>query len=189
MKNENDKKVEIPADRAKLYENLVGKQAGDNVTIKNESTPQQLAEQNKTRNTIESGFGFIAKAWVAIVSIAFIVSQIFFCIKFFDTNTFYNISFFAGLTLAWKMISGVLKLAFFFLLFIIVVEAIIGIIETITLVTVEIHQGNKFSKMADNADLKLDAIRGELKKKDKESKESDEKKKSPVEFGENANQY
>ena len=43
--------------------------------------------------------------------------------------------------------------------------------------------------MADNADLKLDAIRGELKKKDKESKESDEKKKSPVEFGENANQY
>ena len=185
----NDKKVEIPADRAKLYENIVGKQAGDNVTIKNESTPQQLAEQNKTRNAIESGFGFIAKAWVAIVSIAFIVSQIFFCIKFFDTNTFYNISFFAGLTLAWKMISGVLKLAFFFLLFIIVVEAIIGIIETITLVTVEIHQGNKFSKMADNADLKLDAIRGELKKKDKESKESDEKKKSPVEFGENANQY
>lgn len=188
MKDKN-KKVEIPADRAKLYENLVGKQAGDNVTIKNESTPQQLAEQNKTRNAIESGFGFIAKAWVAIVSIAFIVSQIFFCIKFFETNTFYNISFFAGLTLAWKMISGVMKLAFFFLLFIIVVEAVIGIIETITLVTVEIHQGNKFSKMADNADAKLDAIRGELNKKDEKDKESGEKKKSPVEFGENANQY
>ena len=179
----NGKKVEIPADRARMYENLVGKQAGDNVTIKNESTPQQLAEQNKTRNAIESGFSFIAKAWVVIVSIAFIVSQIFFCIKFFETNTFYNITFLAGLALAWKMISGVMKLAFFFLLFIIVVEAVIGIIETITLATVEIHQGNKFSKMADNADSKLDAIRGELDKKD-----SGEKK-SPVEFGENANQY
>ena len=41
--------------------------------------------------------------------------------------------------------------------------------------------------MADNADSKLDAIRGELKKKDKE--ESGEKKKTPVEFGNNANQY
>lgn len=184
----NNEKVEIPADRAKLYENLVGKQVGDNVTIKNESTPRQLAEQNKTRNAIESGFGFIAKAWVAIVSIAFIVSQIFFCIKFFETNTFYNITFFAGLTLAWKMISGVMKLAFFFLLFIIAVEAVIGIIETITLATVEIHQGNKFSKMADNADSKLDAIRGELNKKDEKDKDPGEKK-SPVEFGENANQY
>ncbi len=181
----NNKKVEIPADRAKMYENLVGKQAGDNVTIKNESTPQQLAEQNKTRNAIESGFSFIAKAWVVIVSIAFIISQIFFCIKFFETNTFYGISFLAGLALTWKMISGVMKLAFFFLLFVIVVEAVIGIIETITLATVEIHQGNKFSKMANSADSKLDAIRGELDKKDKESCE----KKSPVEFGENANQY
>jgi len=179
-----DKKVEIPADRAKMYESLVGKQVGDNVTIKNESTPRQLAEQNKTRNAIESGFGFIAKSWVAIVSIAFIVSQIFFCIKFFETNTFYNIPFLAGLALAWKMITGVLKLVFFFLLFIIVVEAIIGIIETITLATVEIHQGNKFSKMANSADSKLDAIRGELNKKD-----NSDKKKSPVEFGENANQY
>lgn len=181
----NDKKVEIPVDRARMYENLVGKQAGDNVTIKNESTPQQLAEQNKTRNAIESGFSFIAKVWFIIVSIAFIVSQIFFCIKFFETNTFYNITFFAGLTLAWKMISGVMKLAFFFFLFIIAVEVVIGIIETITLATVEIHQGNKFSKMADDADSKLDAIRGELDKKDKDSGE----KKSPVEFGENANQY
>ena len=179
----NDKKVKIPADRAKMYESLVGKQAGDNVTIKNESTPRQLAEQNKTRNAIESGFSFIAKAWVAIVSIAFIVSQIFFCIKFFETNTFYNITFVAGLTLAWEMILGVMKLAFFFLLFIIAVEIIIGIIETITLATVEIHQGNKFSKMADNADSKLNAIRSELDKKDTD------KKKSPVEFGENANQY
>ena len=85
------------------------------------------------------------------------------------------------------MISGVMKLAFFFLLFVIVVEAVVGIIETITLATVEIHQGNKFSKMADNADSKLDAIRGELDKKDKD-KDSGEKK-SSVEFGENANQY
>ena len=85
----NNEKVEIPADRAKLYENLVGKQVGDNVTIKNGSTPQQLAEQNKTRNAIESGYSFIAKAWVAIVSIAFIVSQIFFCIKFFGHSRFF----------------------------------------------------------------------------------------------------
>lgn len=183
---EDKKKVEIPADRARVYENLVGKKVGDNVTIKNESTPQQLAEQNKMKNAIESGFGFVAKAWVVIVAVAFIVSQIFFCIDFFNTNTFFNITFGAGLALAWKMIWGVMKLAFFFLLFIIAVEVVIGIIETLTLAGLEMHQGNKFSKMAASADTKLDAIRTELDKKDKAEKSE---KKSPVEFGENANQY
>ena len=70
------KKVVVPEDRAKLYEEVLGKQQGDNVIIKNKSLDMK-GMPKPIHNTLTSVFGILKFAVaIAILVFTFVLSVV-----------------------------------------------------------------------------------------------------------------
>ena len=179
-----DKKTKIPADRAKAYEELLGKQRGDNVVIKNKAIDKNGLPK-PLHNLLTSIFG-IAKIAIAVMTIVFIVVYSVSNVKdMFGTIRSFEYTWFESISLFFIFLCSEVKIVIPALIGCAVLLAIVFFLEFVYYLCLYLIIAAKDAKMEKSNEDIINVIKDTLSD---DQKPNDTEQKSEVEFADNVNE-
>lgn len=178
-----DKKTKIPADRAKAYEELLGKQRGDNVVIKNKAIDKNTMPK-PLHNLLTSIFG-IFKIAIVIIGIIFMIAYSVSNIKdMFDNIRSFEYTWFESFSLFFVFLCSEIRIVIPTVIGCSVLLAIVFLLEFVYYLCLYLIIAMKDAKLEKTNKEIIDAIKNTLNDDDKPS---DAEPKSEVEFVDNVN--